>query len=425
MPHHVLYLTPYFPPQGQVGALRPLKFCRHLPALGWEPVVLADLHDGATLNRQLFDAVPSSIPLIYDYSDRARGAFVRFSAGQLADTRRKPARPNPLARFVPRFLDNPELLPLGEHSVHMAHAFRAGLEVLERLPCEAILANIDPHATALVGARLARATGLPLVLDLRDPWSVCELRRPHRPGPLVSIVDRLERSAVEVASAVILNTDKTLADYRAHYADLSPERFTCIRNHCDPTLLGGGHHDGFDRFTMLFLGHFRRFVEGDILLDALVELRRRGLGAADLQLVVTGQCPAATLEHAERLGVRDMLHLHPFVPYTEIGPIMEAADLLVALSNRSTQRIPAKLYDYAASQRPMLLICDNPEVDTLLDGLAGATSRSLDDVAGVADVVEATFKAGRQQVVARDVTPLSSRVASEALGRVLDRVAGR
>ncbi|MFT5993917.1 MAG: hypothetical protein ACI82G_002922, partial [Bradymonadia bacterium] len=40
MPGTLLYITPYFPPATKVGALRPLKFVRHLGAHGWRVVVL-------------------------------------------------------------------------------------------------------------------------------------------------------------------------------------------------------------------------------------------------------------------------------------------------------------------------------------------------------------------------------------------------
>lgn len=422
---HLLYLTPYFPPQGQVGALRPLKFARHLPAFGWSPVILADLWPGATLNQRLLDAIPPDLPVYYDYSHRAAATWARLQRGDLGDSRRAaaPARPAPWRRLIPPALTNPELLPLGEHSAYMPWAYAAARRVLQRHPeIEAILVNADPYAACLVGARLARDTGLPLVLDLRDPWSVCELRRPQRPLPMRRLTDALEAVAVRQARRVILNTARTCDDYRAHYPHLPPDRFTFIRNHADPDLTHDGDHPGFDRFTLLFLGHFRRFVEGDILLDVLARLRARGLGPRDLHLVVTGSCPPATLQAARERGVADMLTLHPFVPYNATGPVMDAADLLVALSNRSTQRIPAKLYDYATSRRPMLIICDNPEVDLLLHDLEGGRSYPLDATDAIADAVAHAVAQGRHRVVARQPIGLDSRTASARLAAVLDGV---
>ena len=52
-----LYISPYFPPQLKVGALRPLKLLRYLEPRGWAADVLCDLRrsdaTGASLERLL------------------------------------------------------------------------------------------------------------------------------------------------------------------------------------------------------------------------------------------------------------------------------------------------------------------------------------------------------------------------------------
>jgi hypothetical protein len=436
-----LYLSPYFPPQSRVGAIRPLKFARHLPALGWRPVILADLWPGAGTSAPLLDAVPPDVPVIRDYSARADGTFRAFLRGAPSPTpspsptaaaprRLAPSAQEALSRLgsrlgelVPDALRNPELIPLDDHAAHAVHALRAARRILRAYRCEAIVVNADPYSSLVLGARLARESGLPLIQDLRDPWSVCELRRPLRPTLSAAAVDRLERWAVEAAHTVILNTEQARDDYRAHYPDIAAERFTTIRNHGDAGLTGSGTHQGFDRFTLLFLGHFRRFVEGDVLLRALAILRARGVSSDRVQLVVTGDCPEATRDVARSLGVEDMLVRHPFVPYHETGAIMDSADLLVLLNNRTRQRVPAKLYDYATSQRPILAVADSPELERIVSGVPGAHFRGLDDAEGVADVVERELALGRQRVVARGDVGLSSREASAKLAAILDAAA--
>ncbi len=141
-----LYLTPYFPPLGRVGALRPLKFARHLPHHGWAPVVLCDWWPGATLSGRLTDFVPPSTTVIRDYSKRAAGcdaALAEHLAQGPADATRR-APPKRRRRLpLPQALTNPELIPLGEHSVHMRHALRAARRALAAHPeCEAIMVKL-------------------------------------------------------------------------------------------------------------------------------------------------------------------------------------------------------------------------------------------------------------------------------------------
>ncbi len=435
----LLYLSPYFPPQTRVGALRPLKFVRHLPTFGWAPVVLADLWAGEPIDDALADAVPDSTIVIRDWSRRARAEEQRWlerrrratsdeavqvggprDPGRVRSERSAPKRGR-LA--LPAWLDNPELIPLGEHGPRIPYALAAAQRVLDRHPCDAILVNADPFAATLVGARLADRTGLPLVVDLRDPWAHCELRRPMRPLLARNVVDQLERSVVRRADAVILNTEATLDDYRRAYPEQPAAKFLCIRNHGDAELVADGRHAAFDRFTMLFLGNFGRFIKADVLVRVLAELASRGVGPEALQLVVTGAFPEEGWRMAQGMGVAGYLHLHPHVPYREIGAVMAAADLLVLLVQpHGRQRLAAKLFDYLVADRPVLAISESAELAGLLARSGAGRTFPYADVTGIADDIVAQMQAGRGRTAPRTPIGATSREATATLAEVLDRV---
>jgi len=449
-----LYLSPFFPPMTRVGALRPLKFARHLPAFGWAPVVLCDLRAGDSVDRRLGEAVPNSTIVVRDYSRQTIPASDRATS---------PTQPSPVASPRPRTpaqrrADKPgrrrlsaeDINPLGAHAFGIAHALRAARACLRAHPsCEAIVVNADPYAAMIVGTKLAAETGLPLIHDLRDPWSCCELRRGLRPAIQRAVVDRVERRAVEAAAAVILNTETALRDYRRHYSDLDPGRFTCIRNHADAALIAAARPESkstpvaapFTPFAVLFMGNFRRFVEGAAILEALALLRAEGLGADQLRLVITGAVPEALWAQAEALGVADMIGDHPFVPYVEVGPLMARAQLLLSFSHPTAQRIPAKIYDYLASDRPLLVIAENPELRDLLERAGGASVHPHADVQGIAATIAAAHAdharaleldpalstrpaADRAVRGSRRALGLDSITASGALAQLLDDACG-
>jgi glycosyltransferase involved in cell wall biosynthesis len=425
--HQVLYITPYFPPQSQVGALRPLKFVRHLPQLGWLPVVLTDLWPGAAVDPALRDAVPPEVPVIHAYSRRAGPALRELQTHGPRPKRTPNGRDRLQARvlqLLPHWLNNPELIPLGEHGIDIPHALKAARHALEDHPgCEAILVNADPFAACLVGAQLKHETGLPLVLDLRDPWAPCRLRRPRRPAPMRWLEDKLERWCVETADHVILNTRHTLDDYRAHYADLPPEHFSFLRNHFDAQLSGSGRHPGFDRFTLLHLGRFTRFRTADGVLQMLAELQRRGIGPEHLQLAVTGDPGEAAWKAARALGVDDYLRVEGHVSYRKVGAVMAAADVLLMLAEPgAVQRIASKYYDYLGSERPVLAITDNPEAVEIMEQSGAGRALGYGDVAALADAVQAEMALGRQRTVARRPIGVTSREATEQLVAILESV---
>jgi glycosyltransferase involved in cell wall biosynthesis len=421
-----LYISPFFPPMTRVGALRPLKFARHLPDFGWSPVVLCQEAEPGQADPRLAAAAPASTVVIPGYSRRRASAASTAPpvTPAVADTRAEsPASGAGSRSRLPWQAE--DINPLGAHAFGIPHALRAARAALAAHPgCEAIMVNADPYAAMLVGARLARETGLPLIQDLRDPWSVCELRRPLRPKPMRALVDTLERRAVEAAAAVILNTRTAQADYRRHYADLPSARFHAIPNHTDVDLLAldpPPPGSAFDRFTILFLGNFRRFVEGAVVLEALARVRDAGVGADRLQLVVTGTIPAELWARAAQEGVRELVQAHPFVPYLDVGEIMARADLLLSFSHATAQRIPAKVYDYLISDRPLLVLADNPELRELVERAGGASVHGLAEVDAIAAAILAAHGAGRHQQIARAEVGIDSRTASRTLAAILDR----
>lgn len=428
-----LYITPYFPPQKRVGALRPLKFVRHLPALGWQPIVLADLRPEDDVDRALLDACPSDIVVSRTYArdnDTSIPAVREDEPKSVSSSRAPSAWRKRIAAFDDyasrqRWYPGPEWLPLGRHSLDMPHALRAARRLLQQYPsCEAIMVNADPYASLIVGAYLSRESGLPLISDLRDPWAPCELRRPQRPALQRKLVDRMERFVIERSAKVILNTERTLSDYRAWYADIAPERFTCIRNHADAELIAHGDFPPApdDVCRLLFLGNLRRFVEGDNLLEALaLAMQRAGDHPQPFELMISGQITPEARSKAEELGIAQHLVAHAFVPYTQVGSFMNSAHGLIALNNATVQRIPAKLYDYLTSDKPIVVIADNPEIEAMTATYPGITLLGLNDIEGLAQAMLDIRNAGAISIH-RDLGDLSSESASERLANILCEV---
>jgi glycosyltransferase involved in cell wall biosynthesis len=418
-----LYITPYFPPQTQVGALRPLKFVRHLAQHGWQPIVLCDLWPTDAMDPSLEAMVPESVVVVRDYSHRAGPTHARMAEIAAQGQRPKP-KPKLHERLLPAWLNNPELLPLGEHSPDMPHALFAARKLVKQYPgIEAIVVNADPFAASLVGARLKAETGLPLIQDFRDIWAPCKLRRPRRPLPLRWVEDKLERVCVEAADHVLINTELSLRDYLVHYPDLPRERFSVLRNHFDAALVGHGSHPGFDRYTLLHLGQFSRFRVADPLVRAVAALVDRGVAKDALQVVSTGAFGEQALQLAEELGVRELFRQEKPVPYHEIGPILHAADLLVMIAEPDAdQRIASKFYDYLGARRPMLAISDNPESAEILGQHGAGEQFGHRDVHGMADFLKREMALGRQRTVQREMGDLSSEVATARLAQILDDV---
>ncbi len=425
-----LFITPYFPPQSQVGALRPLKFVRHLPAAGWLPVVLTDLWPSDGMDTELTRFVPPEVEVHYNYSHRAAPTWAALQSGDLAKKRpgNTVARAKPLhERLLPQWLQDPELLPLGEHSPDIPWAYRAALQILRGQPdIEAIVVNADPFAASVVGALLHKKTGLPLIQDFRDIWAPCKLRRPRRLAPQLWLEDKLERFCVENAAHMVINTQVSLDDYWAFYPDMPRDKFSLIRNFYDADLVSHGRHAGFDRYTLLHLGNFSRFRVADPLVRAVARALELGVPRNALQVVSTGQYGADAMKLAEDLGVRELFKLETPVPYHKVGALCHAADLLVYIAEpNADQRIASKFYDYLGARRPILSVSDNPESGGILADYDAGAQFAIRDTEAMATYIATEVAAGRQRTVDRSVAGLTAPEAAASLAQLLNRVTGK
>lgn len=443
----LLYITPYFPPQSKVGALRPLKFCRYLPSVGWRPVVLCDLRPSDARDDELLTALPQDVHVVQEYSwfarhHQARDALRRwFFRAHRQVPAGAVAKPNLAAGLGPtssarkarrldngavRFAPNPEWFPLGGHVFDIGHALRAGRRLLHNHPCSAILVNADPYASLLVGERLAREFGVPWVADLRDPWSVCDLRRPARPGWQRDWVDRTEARLIASSAQYVLNTERTGQDYREHFpSELSP-RFAVIRNHVDPALFRAVKPQRWPGFSLVFFGTFRRFLGAEPILSALSTLKRQGRLPGDFRFRVVGSLPTSGRILVDDYGLADVVEVCAPRPYLDALEVLQAADVLLSLGHPTEQRIPAKLYDYFATSRPILHVgTPNRELEQLFAQLGGVDFCPLSEPQHLVHLLSEHLDRGRQADRERILSDLTSQAATRRMGALLDQAVER
>jgi glycosyltransferase involved in cell wall biosynthesis len=426
-----LMITPYFPPLAQSGAKRGLYLARHMEAHGWQPVVLAAPPLEHEIDERLVRAVPDSTPVHRRYAGPLRAARAELRRS----SRRAPARPpGPLTRWARRRAAGLGLTiyftPFDRYLWDVPWATLAGARLVRRYGAEAIHVSSDPFTACYTGVAVKALTGRPLVLDFRDPWALHDGKMALRPRPTAWMVHRLERFCIRHADRVILNTEAAAARYRAHYRGVFPEeRFAAIRNSVDPALFEAVAPEPVDRFTLLYFGTTRRFVHLDELLAGLARFVERDRLAPDqVQLLLLGEMDADDLAVAERLGVRDYIHLRPPVPLAQSMRYLRAADLLVLVIQEScVLQIPGKLYDYLAAGRPILAVSANEEVNRLLAESGAGVGVPGRDPGRIAEALSRAY-ARRDapldaEEIERRVRPFTAHVMAERLAAELDAVA--
>jgi glycosyltransferase involved in cell wall biosynthesis len=254
---------------------------------------------------------------------------------------------------------------------------------MKRHGCEVIYVNASPFSALVLGALIHRRTGAPLVLDLRDPWSIEPNYRAAWGAWQRAFVDRTEAACFRRASSIVLNTEASRDAYRAAYAGRIPsERFTFIRNHFDPELYEpapAGQRTNH-AFRIAYYGHLRPAKNGGIFLQALSRVvKELGLGPTDFRFEMFGERTDIEDKAIAELGLAGYVHEHEWVPFFRIREALSQADVLLDLmGSQHHLQISGKIYDYFAVGAKILSVSTNPEIGRILEETGMGSQVDLD-----------------------------------------------
>jgi len=431
-----LYLTPRFAPAATVGALRAVKFCRRLPAQGWRPVVLSDMEAARGFDPSLEALLPAEICVEVGWRPESGAVLAAMRAGLRVapdvDNRGpfKRALADRIRATAPALIDGPRAmlqelkLPLSANELRdIQHAVEAARRLVVRERCEAIVASGPPWQALVVGALVARLERLPLLLDFRDPWALCELDRSERSWMEQQKARLLERWCVGQATALLLNTDAARDDYARVYGGRAGLRIETLRNHAE-AWERGPEVERSGPFRLVCPGRLRDRVMSQGLVRALVALAAEGWGPDRLVLEVAGPLSRRAEAALSEAGVRGYVVVRDWLPQASVAGWLSCADLVVVVTQPTQQRIPAKFYECLMVPRPLLVCGATPEMATLTAGMEGVALCDREDEGAIAAAIRTTL-AGRRGLVVRDTAALTSERAAARLAELLCAVSPR
>ncbi|MBF0181500.1 MAG: glycosyltransferase [Magnetococcales bacterium] len=342
----VLMVAFHYPPALASGTRRTLSFSCDLPEFGWEPILLT-AHPRAHERRdpdQLAE-IPPDI--------RVTRAFALDAARHLAFRRRYSRLTAWPDRWASWWLG----------------AVPAGLYLIRRYRPR-VLWTTYPIPTALgIGLTLARLSGLPWVIDLRDPLVTSQ----HPPPELRESYLRLERKAVERCTRIVVSTPGLQRFLAARYPHVPPEKWTVLPNGFDERIfraLVSPARVGRPNPEPLTLVHGGTLYIGDNernpapFLRALAALRDRGeVGPPHANsprcIGLTVILRATSQDQAidamiRKYDLTGMVVTAPAIPYRESIRESGAVDgLLLFQGEAYNHLIPAKLFEYLRACRPI------------------------------------------------------------------------
>jgi hypothetical protein len=234
-----------------------------------------------------------------------------------------------------------------------------------------LISSGPPHSAHLATRRIAERTGIPWVMDWRDPWTFDEFlegfdheafARAERPG---------ESRCVKAASMIVVNTPPV----ERRLGELYPEardRITTIANGADPESVPEWSAQGPMR--IVYAGSLFRGRDPRIFMRALRDaIHLHGTPAADVRLqFVTGSSAYEGRElsaWAADFGVEGQVEIHGFMPRRRLLEWLAGTAVNVLVQIPSTYQVPAKLFEYVQLPSWLVAVTDAPNaISEMLDG---------------------------------------------------------
>ncbi len=441
-PMRRLLLVAYqFPPVGGAGVQRVTKFVKYLQQFGWQTTVLTVKNPSVpAIDHSLLNDVPPGTEMLRAITwepSYAVKSLVTGAAGHPAASFR--TRLRAFAKSALRTAANCLLQP-DPQILWVPNAIRMGRQVLEETRHDAILASGPPFSTFLVGRALSQESGLPLVVDYRDEWSLANTYMENRKfGRLASIIQRRQQAGVlRSARAIIATTRASTANLeRAARRCGSTTQAHCIFNGFDADDLPLPDSAAVEPrseapLRLVYVGTLWKLTSLAPLAAAIRELASRSPDLSRrLKLVVAGRRTAeeqdliATLQ-ADTGCVEEI----PYLDHTDAVGLMRSADLLlVTLAGLpgAERVLPAKVFEYLAVRRPMLAVTPRGELWDVLQKHSNAAVYDPTNTAGIAEFLETRLECRAAGITLpepiNDLAGLDRRSQCGQLAGILEQVA--
>ncbi|MCG6568068.1 glycosyltransferase [Tessaracoccus sp. ZS01] len=351
----VLVISSHFPPEPVIGSVRPSRIASFLRSQGHHVIALTkggpwgrDRGDGSDVVRTPWIRLPILRyirPGLITQAPPPPAVGAQGSGGGPLGRARKW-----ISRLAHELLSFPD-----QEGGWIPFAYLEGGRILADEKIDVILASGPSFASHLIASALARRYSVPWVADYRDLWTTGDyyafssLRR--------RIDSRVERRILAGASATTAIGD-TMARHLTERFSISS---TVVRNGADDVTLrplGQRVPLSSARVNLLYVGNnFYGGRRSPLLLFRAA--RALSLTPSEIRFHFLGSDPdlLATIIDAE--GVRQLVQFHDPVGHDESLEIQGCADMLILLlwdDPREAGTLPAKLFEYAAARRPVVLV---------------------------------------------------------------------
>lgn len=356
----ILIISWSFYPSQTIGAHRPGKFCKYLPAFGWTPVVLTVKEKYyQNVDQELINELPSDV--LIERTTCLSEAGLRTAIKKLIFTCYrlfKTQRPANLSEITLQTnLARKVWFEIPENGWWFLTGLRKGLKLARE--CDVIWSTSPTPGSLLLAAMVSRSSGKPLMIDLRDPWQL----ENHSVFPTRFhdyLNSYVERWVFKAATSVIVVTKRMARNYEEKYSFLKG-RIHVVYNGYDSEdfkhVIPARKHDGFIK-----IGYFGSIGGGretsfEYLLKQLLGLRQTFPLFKKIRIVLRGPRMSLIKKMVDQVQANDFVEIGDSINYGQTLKLMSEMDYLLLLGTSEHEyALPGKLFEYIGAGKPVLAI---------------------------------------------------------------------
>lgn len=448
----ILVISYHFPPAAGVKIQRMVKLVKYLQEFGYCPIVLApsgekrhgldyesleEIRDRCELHRAPLIDLTRPLFALRDWLRRRRNR--RQLAAVQADATPRGLPRRILALF---FFPDPVIL-------WYLPALVKGYKLVKAGRIDLILSSSPPFTSHLIARTLSRLTRKPLVVDLRDLW----MDNPfvQSPTELHRRIGRcLEQKVLDSADYLVCATTALKEVLARVYGEKIERKSVVIFNGFDPADFAEPVDEDEQSFTIVHGGSVLLASGRDhspLTKGFLTAAQADKEFARMARLLYFGFLDGPNLSNLERLKTSseegERIKYLGHIPHRQAIETIRRAKVLVFIAGREidsaanvlkadteTHSVAAKLFEYLACEKPVLLIGDScPTVDLALKCGVGfwCQERTAEAVAEkLLELFQRSMVAGEKLAPNRKlIAGYSRRVQAGEFAGVFDRALSR
>ena len=369
MKKKVLIITYYWPPFSSPGVQRWLKFVKYFDQFNIKPYVytpdIANIHQ---VDESLTSDIPESAVIIKRHIFLFYSLLKLFSSNYYNKYNRGliPSKKNltlidKILLYVRGnfFIPDPKIF-WANRSLNFIKEYMALNDI------DTIITTGPPHSMHLLGQKIKNSTNVKWIADFRDPWTnIWYHKKFYFSKSTLAKHKLLEIGVLNDADHVVV-TSNTLNE---EYSNLTKTSISTITNGFDSS---NDNEVVLDtKFTISHIGSILPDRNPEMLWRVLSKVLKEVKGLKDsFSLNLIGNVSDEVRHSVKEFSLENYVKYIGHIPYSDTNKYLKKSQILLLIqTNRdeSNSIIPAKLFEYLNSNRPIVSISNNKDVKSIIE----------------------------------------------------------